>query len=99
MPHDLDPAVAARVIDHMNEDHADAVLLYVQTFGSAADATEARMVSISLAAMELEYRGPTGINTVQIAFKPPLSGPEELRPRLVAMVGTARGRLSQGQRE
>ncbi len=89
----LDERIAARVIEHMNDDHADAVLLYVQAFGGVSEATEARMTSIDLATMGLEYRSPHGSGVVKVAFQPRLTGAEELRPRLVAMVDDARERL------
>ncbi len=92
----LDERIAARVMDHMNDDHADAVLLYVQAFGGIGEATQARMTSIDLAAMGLEYRSPRGSGVVKVAFEPRLTGAEELRPRLVAMVDDARERLRNG---
>ncbi len=92
----LDRRVTARVIEHMNDDHADAVLLYVQVFGGIGEATEARMVSIDLCAMGLEYQSPHDPGVVQLTFEPPLTCAEDLRPRLVAMVNDARDRLREG---
>jgi len=38
--------VSSRICNHMNEDHANAVVIYAQAFGDLADATAAEMVSI-----------------------------------------------------
>ena len=86
----LDPAVTERIITHMNADHADAVLLYVQAFAAIENATSARMVSIDLLAMTLEYECPKGPGLARIVFDPPLTGPQEVRARLVALVNEAR---------
>ena len=89
----MDPVLRQRVIEHMNEDHADAVLLYVRALGGIDDATEARMATIDLEAMVLEYRSAARTGTVQVDFDPPLAGFEEVRPRLVALVADARQRI------
>ena len=79
---------------HMNADHADAVLLYVQAFAAIENATLARMVSIDLIAMTLEYECPEGTGVARIVFDPPLTDPQELRARLVALTNEARRALS-----
>ncbi len=86
----LEPSVSERIITHMNDDHADAVLLYVQAFAPVERATAARMVSIDLLAMTLEYEYPGGTGVARIVFDPPLAGPQEVRRRLVALVKEAR---------
>ena len=89
----LEPSVSKRIITHMNDDHGDAVLLYVQTFVPIGNATAARMVSIDLLAMTLEYEYPGGKGVARIVFDPPLAGSKEVRARLVAMVNEARRAL------
>ncbi len=89
----LDSVAAKRIIEHMNADHSGALLLYARAFGGIEGLTGARMVSVDLEAMTLAYEHPDGNGTVQIAFEPPLSGPQEARPRLVALVAEARRRL------
>jgi putative heme iron utilization protein len=44
----ITPAVSDRICKHMNDDHADAVLVYAQVFGKTQAATAARMESIDL---------------------------------------------------
>lgn len=45
--------ISSRICNHMNEDHADAVVLYAQAFGGVANATAAEMVSIDAEGMNL----------------------------------------------
>ncbi len=86
----LDPSVTEQIITHMNADHADAVLLYVQAFAHIENATAVRMVSIDLLAMTLEYDSPEGTGTARIVFDPPLTAPQEVRARLIVLVNEAR---------
>ena len=87
------PSLAQGVIEHMNEDHSDAVLLYVKAFGGIEDATEAHMTSIDFEAMELAYQTPAGSGHLKVLFDPPLAEFGEIRPRLVAMIADARRRV------
>lgn len=42
----LTPEMQAGIVAHMNDDHADAVLLYAQVLAGKADATSAVMIGI-----------------------------------------------------
>lgn len=50
-----------RICAHMNEDHADAVLIYAQRFGTSPNSTAAKMLSIDAQGMNLtaEVSGET----------------------------------------
>ena len=45
--------VSDRICKHMNDDHANAVVLYAQNFGGLSNATAAEMVSIDSQGMNL----------------------------------------------
>jgi hypothetical protein len=93
----LEPAVAHRVIEHMNDDHADAVLLYVRAFGDRPRATAAQLTGIDLETMEIRFDDPVGPGEALVRFDPPLRDAGEIRPRLVEMVAEARARLQGGR--
>jgi putative heme iron utilization protein len=92
----LEPAVAHRVIEHMNDDHADAVLLYVRAFGGMPQATAAQLTGIDLETMEIRFDQPAGPGQTLVRFDPPLRDAGEIRPRLVEMVAVARSLLQDG---
>ena len=46
MSEQFSASVILRICNHMNEDHADAVVLYAQAFGGLTDATAASLISI-----------------------------------------------------
>jgi putative heme iron utilization protein len=72
-------------IAHMHEDHLDAVRLYAE-----------RLARAGAGAWHLSSFDPQGLDFVdgdrvaRLAFDPPLVGPEDLRPRLVALAKQAR---------
>ena len=44
MSEQFSASVISRICNHMNEDHADAVVLYAQAFGGLTDATAASLI-------------------------------------------------------
>lgn len=88
-------AMCDRMINHMNEDHADANLLYVHFFAGLKKATAARMTGIDEQGIRLTAETPEGEQTVMIKFRQPLVNPEDARRMLVEMVQQARATLSQ----
>ncbi|BAZ93532.1 hypothetical protein TspCOW1_15290 [Thiohalobacter sp. COW1] len=83
----------ARMIEHMNEDHADAVLNYVHAFLGVQAATAARLLDIDRDAMSVEYHTDQGRVLGRIPFTEPLTGKAQIRPVLVEMAKVARQRL------
>lgn len=75
---------------HMNDDHADAVLLYVRVFGGLPRAQAARMIDIDEAGMELEATLTSGSRKVRIAFPQPLHSAGDARRTLIQMAQAAR---------
>ena len=78
------------MLDHMNEDHADANLRYARHFGGVMAATKAILRDISLVGMDLDATVAGTTQTVHIAFEPPLANPDEAHMRLVKMAKAAR---------
>ena len=82
----LDDAARAAVIEHMNDDHADACLLYAQRQAGLPEAQNAVMIDITLSHMRLEVDG----RRVEVAFHRRATGRDDLRAVLVEMVKRAR---------
>jgi putative heme iron utilization protein len=84
--------VAAGICRHMNEDHADALLLYARTYGDLPGALGARMTSIDADGMDLAVRvdGVDDHVPARIVFDHPLRDADDARRTLIAMVRRAR---------
>ena len=78
----LTDAVSTRICQHMNDDHAEAVLSYARHYGGVSAPTTARMVAVKPEAMELEVDG----SKVSIAFDHTLTDSEDAHRPLVAML-------------
>ncbi len=86
-------AVARGILEHMNDDHADALVLYCRAFSRAKDAERAEMTAIDRYGFEMTAYGPFGRGPVRLAFDAPIENAKHARERLVAMVGAARAAL------
>ncbi|MEO1210067.1 MAG: DUF2470 domain-containing protein [Cyanobacteria bacterium J06638_20] len=86
----LTPDVSDRICKHMNDDHAEAVLLYAKAFGNASDATAAQMLRIDADGMDLKLQGGDTTD-VRIPFDHALQDSEDAHQTLIAMVKQARG--------
>jgi len=86
----LTPEVSDRICKHMNDDHADAVLLYAKAFGNASDAQAAQMLRIDADGMDLKLEGGNTTD-VRIPFDHSLQDSEDAHQTLIAMVKQARG--------
>jgi putative heme iron utilization protein len=83
----------ADVLAHMNDDHADALLLYARAFTAATDATRARMTAVDRYGFELSIDTPRGRGPARLAFSAPIASKDEARKALVALVREARSTL------
>ncbi len=92
----LDRQTIKGIIAHMNEDHADAVLLYVQAFAGHADATSASLVGFDARGMDIRFRGVGDEADCRIEFESPVDSAGDARRLLVKMAAAARQRLGQG---
>ncbi|MAV12389.1 MAG: DUF2470 domain-containing protein [Cyanobacteria bacterium] len=75
-------AVSARICQHMNDDHAEAVLAYARHYGGVTSPTAARMLAVTPDEMELDVDG----DRVRIRFDHTLSDSEDAHRTLVAML-------------
>ncbi|MBT9313705.1 DUF2470 domain-containing protein [Leptothoe kymatousa] len=82
----ITPPVSDRICKHMNDDHADAVLIYAQKFGDATSATAATMKSIDINGMNLEATVDGQNTPVRVSFERPLADAKDAHHRLVEML-------------
>ncbi|MGF1523756.1 MAG: DUF2470 domain-containing protein [Leptolyngbyaceae cyanobacterium] len=94
MSDSITAAVSDRICKHMNDDHADAVLTYVQVFGNTQAATAAKMDSIDPEGMNLTAEVGGASVPVRVKFDHPLENAKEAHHVLVDMLKQARGQES-----
>ena len=81
---------AAHAVAHLNEDHADALLLMAQRLGGYPDATRASCTSIDRHGLDLAVFTPRGVAPIRIGFAEPVSTPDGLRGATVELTRRAR---------
>jgi putative heme iron utilization protein len=83
---------AARIVDHMNDDHADSLVLFARVFGGREQAVEARMVDCDRYGFAMFSRDtPDGEQTaVRLPFRTRVDTPEGARTAMVNLVREAR---------
>jgi heme iron utilization protein len=80
---------APGIIEHMNRDHAGALIEYARHFaGEAAD--EATMVAVDRLGFKLRLRQGERLSSVRIAFPREVATAEQSRETLIAMLREAR---------
>ena len=84
------PQEIQSIVEHMNEDHADAVLSYARAFTSFDTITAATMHSIDASGIDIECSHVSGQSKARIPFAAPLSSSGEARTALVDLVKTSR---------
>ncbi|AFZ25532.1 putative heme iron utilization protein [Cylindrospermum stagnale PCC 7417] len=82
--------ISSRICKHMNEDHADAIILYSQAFGGVTNATAAQMLSIDAEGMNLTAQVNEESIPVRIQFDHVLADAEDAHQTLIAMVKQGR---------
>jgi putative heme iron utilization protein len=81
---------AGGIVEHMNRDHAEALLLYARHYaGEAAD--EASMVGVDRLGFKLRLRQGQRLSSVRIAFPREVTSAGQSREVLIAMLRQARG--------
>ena len=78
----LTDVVSARICQHMNDDHAEAVVAYARHYGGVKAPTTARMLAVTPIDMELDVDG----SSLRIPFDHTLSDSEDAHRTLVAML-------------
>jgi len=81
---------AKMIIDHMNADHADAMVGYCRVLTKAADTTAATMTGVDRYGFEMSAVTGRGPRPIRLAFSAPISTPDEARKEMVAMAKRAR---------
>jgi putative heme iron utilization protein len=85
--------VSDRICEHMNQDHADAIVLYARAFGGVANANAAEMLKIDAQGMDLSVQDNGATISLHIAFDHTLADAEDAHRTLVDLVRQARQQL------
>jgi hypothetical protein len=85
---------AAGILRHMNEDHADALVVYARAFTRATEAERSVMTAIDRYGFEMSVTTANGPRPARIAFTTRIATPTEARAALVALVREARAALA-----
>lgn len=94
-----DPLAAAEatIIEHMNDDHPDAVIAYARAFGGIDSATRAFLTAIDRYGFELLAVTPDGEKHVRVPFAEEVTSTDGARRALIALVRDARAALAPQQ--
>ena len=84
------PDAAAGIMEHMNRDHADALVAYARFFASA-EADEATMAAVDRLGFKLQLRQGRRRWSVRVAFPREVTTAGESREVLIEMLKQARG--------
>lgn len=89
---EIDPVApqALYAVDHMNEDHADALLAMAKAFTGFSDATEATALRADRYGMDLGVVTPRGSASTRVEFLKPISEAGGLRTATVDLAKKAR---------
>jgi putative heme iron utilization protein len=90
MSKDFSADISSRICKHMNDDHAEAIVLYAKAFGGVNDAIAAQMLSIDAQGMDLTAQVNDEAVPVRIQFDHVLVDAEDAHQTLIAMVKQAR---------
>lgn len=86
--------LAAGILEHMNEDHRDAMRSYCLAFSKATDFDEVRMTGVDRHGFEMSVKTREGgWRPVRLGFSAPVSTADEVRKEMVALVQRARAAL------
>lgn len=83
---------APAAVDHLNEDHADALLEMAKVLGGRDDAESAQCAGIDRYGMDLTLDTPVGKAATRVDFIEPVESPDGLREATVQLAKTARER-------
>jgi putative heme iron utilization protein len=91
-----DPVGDARgAIAHLNDDHADALLVMAQALGGYPDATAARCTAADRYGLDLAVQTPRGSAPARVGFAEPVTDKAGLRQATVELTRRARATQSQ----
>jgi putative heme iron utilization protein len=78
-------------VKHLNEDHADSLLLMAQAFTGHTDATGATALRADRYGLDLGIVTPRGKTPARVPFAEPIDAPDGLRAATVELAKRARG--------
>lgn len=81
---------AGEIIEHMNSDHADAVLLYAQVLAQIEGVDSAAMMSVDRYGFDVVAQKKDGPETVRITFDQRLDEADQVRGEMIKLLGRAR---------
>ncbi|CAN5533560.1 DUF2470 domain-containing protein [soil metagenome] len=81
---------ASGAIAHLNEDHADSLLLIAQVTGGRTDATSASALGLDRYGLDLLAHGESGTGRVRVPWPTEITSGPEIRTASVALVDAAR---------
>ena len=87
----LDPEFVLGVVEHMNEDHADAVLAIARHYGKDDAIESALMSGLSTDKIFVAVESPAGRSELALSLPKPIRDPADVRAILIRMSRTARG--------
>ena len=89
---EVDPLfeTAAGIISHMNDDHSDTNLLYVQALTDLDGCEEATMLGVDRYGVTLRAETQSGPRMARVGFPSPLSLADEARPAIIALLDHAK---------
>ncbi|MEH2436274.1 MAG: DUF2470 domain-containing protein [Nostoc sp.] len=90
MSKDFSADISSRICKHMNDDHADAIVVYAKAFGGVTNAKAAQMLSIDAQGMDLTAQVDGETVPIRIQFDHVLADAEDAHQTLIAMVKQAR---------
>ncbi|TAF06957.1 MAG: DUF2470 domain-containing protein [Nostocales cyanobacterium] len=90
MSDQFSPEISDRICKHMNDDHAEAIVIYAQAFGNIENVTSAQMLSIDAQGMNLTAQVKGETIPVRIQFDHVLANAEDAHQTLITMVKQGR---------
>ncbi len=84
--------VAAGILEHMNRDHADALVTYARGLGGAPDAEAATMVAVDRLGFRLRIRTGGRLHAERIPFPEEVTSADDARRVLIRMLQDLRAR-------
>jgi putative heme iron utilization protein len=84
---------AAAILEHMNQDHADALPLYCRAFSNLSDIVQVSMTAIDRLGFEMSVTTSAHTQTLRLPFSAPIGDKTDARKALVALLKEARARL------
>ena len=82
--------IAEGILQHMNEDHQNAMVDYCKAFSRATDTRAAQMTHLDRYGFEMSAETSEGPRPIRLAFSEPIATSEEARQQMVSLVREAR---------